>query len=381
MTRGVSDQNHWDRGGSSPASSMTSTVNGVTVSALAEVDPAPPRHARTGAVAPDDADSLDAMGVTSPQVSVLMTAYNSAKYLRRALDSLFSQSFQDFEVVVVDDGSTDATGQILADYAERYDAMTVLTNGQCQGISRAANRGLAACRAAVIARMDADDVAYPDRLEKQLAFFRDSGAVAVGCYVEFIDHRGRALTVMPSPLDDTTIQKLLLQGDCTLWHTGSMMSAAALRRVGGYNEAYGSAVDIELWLRLGEVGSLANQPETLQQYRYYGDSVSARRREQQMQLCEQATREAARRRGIEPCFIKKEHWRSGATKASKLRFIHRLGWWAHRSGHLRTTAVYGLKALRLRPWSWQGWMLLKAAAVAGLTGRRAVAPAAYSSSS
>ncbi len=303
-----------------------------------------------------------------PSVSVLTTAHNSAKYLHEALDSIFAQTFQDFELVVVDDGSTDDTADILAEYADKHPRMTVLTNSQCQGISRSANRGLQACRAPVIARMDADDIAYPDRLEKQLAFFRSHDAVAVGCYVEFIDHRGRELTVMLSPTDDQTIQELLLQGDCTVWHTGSMMDAAALRQVGGYNEAYGSAVDIELWLRLGEVGRLLNQPETLQQYRYYGDSVSAIRREQQMKLCEQATREAAARRGVEPSFIKKEHWRSGATKASKLRFIHRLGWWAHRSGHRRTTAIYGLKSLRLRPWSWQGWMLLKASAVA--TARR-----------
>ena len=292
-----------------------------------------------------------------------MTAHNSAKYLRRALDSILGQTFQDFELVVVDDGSTDQTGEILAEYAQAQAAMTVLTNPQCRGISHAANRGLAACRADVIARMDADDVAYPQRLEKQLAFFRRSGAVAVGCYVEFIDHRGRPLTVMQSPTDDSTIQQLLLQGDCTMWHTGSMIDAAAIRQVGGYNEAYGSAVDIELWLRLGEVGTMANQPETLQQYRYYGDSVSAQRREQQMALCEQATREAAQRRGLPPQFVKKPHWRSGATRASRLRFTHRLGWWAHRSGHYSTTAIYGLKALRLRPWSWQGWMLLKAAAV------------------
>ena len=296
-----------------------------------------------------------------PAVSVLMTAHNAAKYLREALDSLLNQTFQDFEIVVVNDGSTDRTGKILAEYAEKDLRITVLTNRQCSGISRAANRGLAACRADVIARMDADDVAYPDRLEKQFAFFKDSGAVAVGCYVEFMDANGRALTVISSPTDDETIQSRLLKGDCTLWHTGSMMSADALRQVNGYNERYGSAVDVDLWLRLGEVGSLANQPDTLQKYRYYNASVSAKRRDEQMRLCQQATVEAAARRGIEPRFEPKEHWRSDKTRASRLRFQLKLGWWAYRSGHFQTAAVYALKSLKLSPVNWQAWMMLKAA--------------------
>ena len=332
---------------------------------VAEAEPGTdqPTPAAEGRPDPTPLASPTPSASAGPTISVLTTAHNSAKYLRRALDSLLDQTIGDFEVVVVDDGSTDTTPAILAEYARRDGRFTILINETCQGISRAANRGLAACRAPIIARMDADDVAYPDRLEKQLAFFRQAGAVAVGCYVEFIDHRGRPLIVMPSPTDNQTIQDLLLQGDCTVWHTGSMIDAAALRRVGGYNEDYGSAVDIELWLRLGEVGQLANQPDTLQQYRYYGDSVSALRREQQMSLCKQATHEAARRRGIEPRFVRKPHWRSGATKASKLKFILKLGWWAHRSGHARTTAIYALKALRLRPWSLNAWMMLKAAAV------------------
>ena len=296
-----------------------------------------------------------------PALSVLMTARNAEPFLADALNSILNQTFTDFELVVVDDASNDATPRTLERYAAADHRLRILRNGSRQGISKSANRGLEVCRAPVIARMDADDIAMPDRLEVQYAFFRESGAVAVGCYVEYMDRDGRRLTTIASPTDNADIQAGLLQGNCTLWHTGSMISAAALRQVGGYNERYQSAVDIELWLRLGEVGRLANQPRMLQRYRFYGTSVSAKRRDEQMDLCQQATIEAATRRGIAPQFKEKEHWRPGRDRASRHRFMLRLGWWAQRSGEYGTATLYARRALALHPASLEAWSLLRVA--------------------
>jgi glycosyltransferase involved in cell wall biosynthesis len=329
--------------------------------AVQDIHQAPPTARASGG----EADPAPAVGV-APTVSVLVTAHNAGRYIRTALESLQKQTLEDIEIVVVDDGSTDDTADIVGVMAAEDPRIRLIRGRVCVGISRAANRGLAACRADIIARMDADDVAYPDRLEKQLAFFRASDAVAVGCYVEFIDAKGRQLTVIESPTDNDTIQDMLLQGDCTLWHTGSMIDAAALRRVNGYNVEYGSAVDVDLWLRLGEVGKLANQPEVLQQYRFYNASVSAKKRDQQMNLCRRATLEAAERRGVEPRFQQKDHWRAGSTRASRLRFTLRLGWWAFRNDRPKTTAIYAVKSLGLSPLSREPWAMLRAAGVAQL---------------
>ena len=113
-----------------------------------------------------------------PEVTVLMTAYNAARYLREAVDSILNQTFRDFEFVIVDDGSTDRTLSILQDYARRDPRIRIISRPNT-GLTRALNDGLATIRSPLIARMDADDVALPERFAKQLALL-DTGFDLVG---------------------------------------------------------------------------------------------------------------------------------------------------------------------------------------------------------
>ena len=295
-----------------------------------------------------------------PAVSVLMTVHNGQRHLEQAARSVLRQRGCTLEFVIVDDGSTDATPRLLRRLAAEDARVRVLRLESNAGISRAANAGIAACRATRIARMDADDVMHPDRLERQRRFFDAAGAVAVGTDVDFIDFRGRRLHTIESPRGHESIEEGLLRGHCTLWHTSSMIDAAAVRGVGGYDPAYSSAVDVELWLRLAEVGRLANQPEVLQHYRFYGGSVSGVQRERQAMLCERAVRAAAARRGIESPWEGKPAWREGDDRLARQRCRLKRGWWAQLAGEHATAAWYARKCLLVRPHDRSAWRLLQA---------------------
>ena len=289
-----------------------------------------------------------------------MTVRNGARHLPAAARSVLRQRRVSFEYVIVDDGSTDATPRLLRELAAEDPRVRVLRFAQNVGISRAANAGAAACRAPRIARMDADDVMLPGRLRRQLGFIAETGSVAVGTDVDFIDFRGRRLHTIQSPREHADIEDGLLRGHCTLWHTSSMIDAAAFRGVGGYNPDYASAVDVELWLRLAEVGRLSNQPRVLQRYRFYGGSVSGVRREEQARLCEQAARQAASRRGIAPRWEEKPAWREGHSRAELHRCRLKRGWWANLAGEHATAAWYARRCLLTRPHDKAAWRLLQA---------------------
>lgn len=134
--------------------------------------------------------------MSCPRVSVLMPVYNGADFLAPAVDSVLAQTLRDFELIVVDDGSTDATPQILADFSARDARIRVLTNVQNQRLVASLNRGLEAARAPLIARMDADDIAHPERLTKQVAFLdAHPDHLLVGTSYRNIDHQGRVTAI------------------------------------------------------------------------------------------------------------------------------------------------------------------------------------------
>lgn len=292
-----------------------------------------------------------------PDVSVLMTVHNGARYLEPAARSVLAQTGVSFELVIVDDGSTDQTPAILSRLSRQDDRVRVIQMEHA-GIPRAANAGLAACRAGVVARCDADDLLKPGRLAQQLAFLRHSDAVCVGTFVDFIDERGRFLTTIACPTDDRAIQEALLRGDCSIWHTSAMIRRDALERVRGYDERFDCALDLDLWLRLGEVGRLANMPVALQCYRLHADSVSETRRTRQRERCGLACERAYARRGLDRTYVDPGHWRPGRDAASRFEYTLRYGWWAYQNRQRTTAMSYGLRAIRHVPFSKRGWTLL-----------------------
>ncbi len=302
----------------------------------------------------------DSPGSTSggPRVSVFVTVYNRADLLPDTVRSVLGQTMRDFELVLVDDGSTDGSTDLCRQFAAQDDRVRVVEqeNG---GIAKAANAGVAACRAALIARLDSDDLMLPTRLQEQ-ADFMDAhpDVVCVGSAVEMIDQRGRFLTVEQRPIDDATIQDHLLRGHCAIANPSCMIRAAALRQAGPYDQSYSPAEDFEMFLRLGEVGELANLSEPLTRYRLHHGSASVKQGRLQRENCRRACELAAQRRGVTRPFEGGELWRPGEDRASQHRYALLYGWWAWNSKQFATATDYAKQALRLRPWSKEAWMLL-----------------------
>jgi hypothetical protein len=232
----------------------------------------------------------------SPRVSVVMPVHNGGPYLEAAVDSILGQSFADLEFVIVDDGSTDSTGDVLRRY-QTVDRRVRVVHQEKAGLVASLNRGCGLARAAYLARMDADDIAFPDRLARQVEFLdRHPNVAVVGSAVMRIDASGREIKRNVCPTSHAEIVEALREYTC-FTHPSVTLRAAALADVGGYRWAYGPAEDYDLWLRLSERYKLANLPDPLLYYRVYPGQISVRQLDQQI-LSVVGARAAAQQRAL-----------------------------------------------------------------------------------
>lgn len=207
-----------------------------------------------------------------------MPCYNAAKFLHEAVESVLAQTFTDFELLAIDDGSTDETAAILKDFAAKDSRVRYIQrpNG---GISKALNHGIDLATAALIARMDADDICLPERLARQHGFLHqhaDYCLVASRCV--FIDDAGRE---RGDNLRDNFHTESFPFG---FWqrlpwfvHPSVMMRASVLRQAGKYSEAVDKAEDLDLWLRMLRLGKAEVLPEILLKFRTYHSGRSSTR--------------------------------------------------------------------------------------------------------
>lgn len=204
-----------------------------------------------------------------------MTVYNGERYLHAALDSILAQTFADFELIVIDDASTDGSSAILDNYDDRR--IMRLTNDTNFGLTRSLNRGLDAARGRYIARMDADDISLPKRFEVQVAYLdTHSQTGLVSMEMQTIDEDGMPL---PRP---TTYE--IMAGPYFHWsmlwrnlivHPTVMMRRAVLEtHYLRYDEAYRTAQDYDLWLQLAEYAGVAKLPDVGLLYRVHPGSVT-----------------------------------------------------------------------------------------------------------
>ena len=233
-----------------------------------------------------------------PRVSVIIPTHNASRHLAAAVESILGQTYQSIEVVLVDDGSIDSTRTQIDAYAAS-DARVRPIHLHRVGTTRALNIGWQASHGEYVARMDADDIALPDRLAKQVAHLdRHPRIVACGCWMLRIDEDGDPVGVSIWPIDHDTIDAGLLAGQGGLAHPTAMVRRDALAKVGGYRTRFPVAQDKDLWLRLAEVGKLANLAEVLLHYRERQDSTSATRQHEQREAVRQAVFDARRRRRL-----------------------------------------------------------------------------------
>jgi GT2 family glycosyltransferase len=212
-----------------------------------------------------------------PQVDVLLAVHNGGSYLTEAVESILGQTLADFTLIVVDDGSTDETARYLASLRDAR--LRVLRNEPGQGQTRALNRALEASRSPYVARMDADDIAEPERLEKQLAYLKAHPEVSVlGTAVTIIDEDGAPTGAWQTPAAPACLG-WQTTWRCPLCHPSVMVRADFIRGLGGYDSRFEVAQDYDLWARVVAAGGkLAVLPERLLRYRMSASQMTARRR-------------------------------------------------------------------------------------------------------
>lgn len=205
--------------------------------------------------------------MTAPAVTVLMPVYNGEAHLCEAVDSILAQTFTDFELIVVDDGSSDATPKILEDYARKDTRVRIVHNEQNVKIAASLNKGLMLARAPLIARMDADDVSLPERLAEQVRFMTVREAITLcGSFMRIYDTN----ELWSLPEENDYIRARLLFWNSFYHPTVVFRKEEVLRLTDGYaEEASGYCEDYDLWIRLAEHSEVrfANIPQALVRYR------------------------------------------------------------------------------------------------------------------
>jgi hypothetical protein len=211
--------------------------------------------------------------LADPAVSILLPVHNGARYVAQAIDSVLAQSFTDFELIVIDDGSTDATPDIVRRYADERIRRIIQGN---QGLPLALNRGLELARGRFIGRQDHDDLSLPERLAKQVRFLSghdDVGLVGTWADIWREDSKTGRMHAHPSQSSDLKYQLLF---DNPFVHSSVLVRKIALDRVGSYSTDPKRVPpeDYELWSRIAREFEVANLPEVLQIYREVDGSIS-----------------------------------------------------------------------------------------------------------
>ena len=212
--------------------------------------------------------------VTPGVVSVVMAVRNGQAYLVDAIDSILSQTYSDFEFIIVDDGSTDSTSSILEQYKRQDQRVRVLYRRQ-SGLVSSLNAGCAEARGVYIARMDADDVSVASRLANQIDFLTSNPDIAlVGSAFTLTNDAGETGEIFFKPTRHSEIEKELLNGNNAFLHPSVVMRRDAFEAVGGYRQSFVHAEDYDLWLRFVERYKTANLNDSLLHYRIHDQQVT-----------------------------------------------------------------------------------------------------------
>ena len=283
-----------------------------------------------------------------PKASVVLPIFNGEKYLHEAIDSVLKQSFDDFELLLIDDGSADNTLEIINHYKSSDSRCRVFTRGN-KGLVCSLNEGIEQARGEIILRMDADDICLPDRFEKQIDYLDEHPeCVALGAASILVDPDGLELCALSVFSEHDQIDSAHFNGlGGALAHPTAAIRRRALLAVGGYDEKYKHAEDVDLFLRLAEYGKIANISEPLLLYRQHFQSVGHKYRAIQVDSLNMAINAAAKRRGLK--IPEKRISTSIGHDLDKNETYSKWAWWAIGSKNLKTALKYALKLSISKP--------------------------------
>lgn len=212
----------------------------------------------------------------NPKVTVLTSVYNGEKYLQEAIDSILGQTFKDFEFLIVNDGSTDKTAEILKSYKDVR--IKIVNNEKNIGLTKSLNKGLKLARGKYIARQDADDISLSTRFEEELKFFdKNSNVALVGTDYFLINEKDEIIHRVNCFTENSKLKEKLLEGN-QFGHGSIMFKKECIDKVGAYREEFEFAQDFDFYLRIVEAYDIANIPEPLYKWRININSVSVDRK-------------------------------------------------------------------------------------------------------
>ena len=200
----------------------------------------------------------------NPLISIVMSVYNGEKFVKDAIDSILAQSYENFEFIIIDDGSTDNTKIIIESFDDTRIKFVSRVN---RGLTKSLNEAIQMAGGKYIARMDADDISMPNRLNEQVKFMEQNGGIAMcGSWAQFIDEKGEKGEIYKTPVNDNQIRKKFIFHNPFI-HPSVMIRRDILEEIGLYNECIKYAQDYDLWSRTISKYTTANIPKILLQYR------------------------------------------------------------------------------------------------------------------
>jgi glycosyltransferase involved in cell wall biosynthesis len=213
-----------------------------------------------------------------PTISVIMPVYNTEKYVKESVDSILNQTFNDFELIIIDDCSSDGTVKVLESYSDSR--IKLIQNTENLGLTKNLNKALDIAKGEFIARMDADDISLPTRFEKQVKAFRSNNALGI-CGTWFENFGDILGTTRYAITHEEIAFGLLYQSQ--FCHPSVMMRKSVLDEFQlRYDETFTTAQDYELWSRIIFKTQASNLPEVLLKYRFHSQSISSTKKEQQL---------------------------------------------------------------------------------------------------
>ena len=219
----------------------------------------------------------------NPKVTVLMSVYNGEKYLKEAIDSILNQTFKDFEFLIINDCSTDNTVAIILSYHDPR--IRLINNKKNVGITCSLNKGIKLSKGAYIARMDGDDISYPQRLEKEISIIEKDKEI--GMVTSWIDEFGSInkhsdyFIIVRTVNAPEEIFYTLLFHNCIV-HSTVLFKKELVLSLGGYDESYKQSQDYDLWIKISRISKIVKIREALLARRSHENTISRRSIEQKL---------------------------------------------------------------------------------------------------